>query len=235
MSTGWHAPIDAYCERASAAFWAEPVNAVTNAAFLIAAALALVLWRQAGGRDWPALGLIGVMTVVGVGSFLFHTVATRWALLADVLPITVFIYSYFALAMTRYLRLDILPTVGATGAFLLASWGFVKAWKAAFGTSALATLNGSIGYLPAALALLAVGSLLMRRAAQAGRAGEGARIAGRALLTAAGVFALSLLFRSIDEATCGVLPIGTHFLWHILNAAVLFILVAAAIRHRALA
>ena len=30
-------PIDAYCERTSAAYWAEPVNAVTNLAFLLAA------------------------------------------------------------------------------------------------------------------------------------------------------------------------------------------------------
>ena len=27
--------IDAYCERTDASYWSEPVNAVTNAAFLI--------------------------------------------------------------------------------------------------------------------------------------------------------------------------------------------------------
>ena len=33
----WSAPIDAYCERLGPQFWAEPVNAATNGAFLIAA------------------------------------------------------------------------------------------------------------------------------------------------------------------------------------------------------
>ena len=47
-------PIDAYCERTSAVYWAEPVNAVTNAAFLIAA---VIMWRRTEGlpknyRSW---------------------------------------------------------------------------------------------------------------------------------------------------------------------------------------
>ena len=37
--------IDAYCERLGPAFWAEPVNALTNAAFPIAAWVAWRRWR----------------------------------------------------------------------------------------------------------------------------------------------------------------------------------------------
>ena len=33
----WFEAVDGYCERVDAAFWSEPINAVTNAAFLIAA------------------------------------------------------------------------------------------------------------------------------------------------------------------------------------------------------
>ena len=36
----WFAPIDIYCERTAPGFWDEPFNALTNAAFLIAAAAA---------------------------------------------------------------------------------------------------------------------------------------------------------------------------------------------------
>ena len=32
----WSQPIDLYCERTDAAFWSEPANAISNAAFLIA-------------------------------------------------------------------------------------------------------------------------------------------------------------------------------------------------------
>lgn len=219
-ASGWHAPIDSYCERVSAAFWAEPMNAVTNAAFLVAAALALVLWRRAGGRDLAALWLIAVVATVGVGSFLFHTVATRWALLADVLPIAVFIYSYFFLSMRRYLHLGILASMAVTVLFAAFNLSFDRIW---FGVLPGVTLNGSVGYLPAAMAMVAVGAVCLH---------SGTREAGRALFVAAGVFTLSLLFRSVDEVACGVVPAGTHFLWHGLNAVVLFVLMKAAIAHR---
>ncbi|TVR06512.1 MAG: hypothetical protein EA385_15520 [Salinarimonadaceae bacterium] len=231
---GWHSHVNNYCERADASFWAEPVNAFSNGAFLIAALAAFLIWRRAGRDDVPALLLIGVIAVIGVGSFLFHTFANRWSLLADVLPITVFIYGYFFLAMRRFAGLGIVAASLATLAFLGFNAGFVSAWTGLFGTGPIATANGSIGYFPAALAIIGVGALLK---AQAGRALVGAveapARAGSELFTAAGVFALSLFFRAIDEAVCDAFPLGTHFMWHVLNAVVLFLLVRAAIRYRA--
>jgi hypothetical protein len=44
---------------------------------------------------------------VGVGSFLFHTFANRWSLIADILPIAVVIYSFIFVALTRFLRLSL--------------------------------------------------------------------------------------------------------------------------------
>src|SRR5260370_37275907 len=94
----WSAPIDLYCERTDASFWAEPANALTSAAFLIAATAAFWLWRRQSAshrsRDWPALALIVVVVADGIGSFVFHTLATRGAVLADVIPSRVFIYGY---------------------------------------------------------------------------------------------------------------------------------------------
>jgi hypothetical protein len=82
----WSIPIDLYCERVSPSFWAEPVNAVSNLAFLIAAIAAFDLWRRAGKSDRAILAL------VAVGSFAFHTLATRGAMWLDVIPIGLFIY-----------------------------------------------------------------------------------------------------------------------------------------------
>ncbi|MBZ6078748.1 ceramidase domain-containing protein [Microvirga puerhi] len=217
MAASWFAAVDNYCERIDASFWSEPLNAVTNAAFLVAAAYAFVRWRRAGGSDGGSLWLIVVTAIVGIGSFLFHTVAERWALLADVLPIAVFIYSYFLLAMRRYLGLGTTAAIAVTAAFVVFNMSFERLWNSIFPNF---TLNGSVGYLPAAAALLVVGVLCLRK-------GEGA--VGRALLAAACVFAMSLVFRSMDQALCPTLPIGTHFLWHILNAVVLGILMIAAI------
>ena len=50
----WTAPIDAYCERLDAGFWAEPLNAATNLAFILAAVACFGLWR--GQRENAGYG-----------------------------------------------------------------------------------------------------------------------------------------------------------------------------------
>jgi hypothetical protein len=216
----WSAPIDHYCERTDPSFWSEPLNAASNAAFIVAALLAFGLWRRAGSRDGAALFLIVVTTAVGIGSFLFHTLANRWSLLADVLPIAVFIYSYFLISMRRYVGLNAAAAAAATLAFFAFNVGFEWVWERVSGGL---TLNGSVGYLPAASALMGVGAVVRRRAP----------LTSRALLLAAAVFLVSLTFRTFDKAVCGSLPIGLHYFWHGLNAVVLFILMRAAIQHGA--
>jgi hypothetical protein len=209
----WSTPIDLYCERTDASLWAEPANALTNAAFLIAAAAAFVLWRRRSeneyGRDWPALALILVVAAVGLGSFTFHTVATRGAVLADVIPIAIFIYGYLLLALRRFLHLSLAAAIAIVVAYAVAAQTL----------SSLApprALNGSVGYLPALLALIVVARI----------AREPER---RGLNIAVMVFTVSLALRTIDLEACDAFPLGTHFVWHILNAVVLFVLLHTAI------
>jgi hypothetical protein len=221
MPASWFTPVDNYCERIDASFWSEPLNAATNGSFVLAAAYGFFLWRRAGGRDWPGLALIGVILIVGIGSFLFHTFANRWSRLADVLPIALFIYGYFLLALRRFLRLSLIAALAATGIFALFNMIFPRLW---FGVLPGVSLDGSVGYIPALAALLAVGCLCLV---------VKVRRPGFALLAAAGIFALSLFFRSIDGAVCSAFPTGTHFLWHVLNGVVLLVLARAAIAYPA--
>jgi hypothetical protein len=209
----WSTPLDLYCERTDASFWSEPVNAVSNAAFLIAAAAAFRLWRRGDRADWPALALIAVVAAVGVGSFVFHTVATRAAILADVIPIAVFIYGYLLLALIRFLHFRCI----AAGAIVIA---FAASAQALSALAPPRLLNGSVGYLPALAALIVV-ALAARE--------QGAR---RGLGLAALVFAISLGFRTADIALCPEFPLGTHFIWHILNAVVLYMLLRTAMAAR---
>ncbi len=231
MSDGWFAPIRAYCERGDASFWAEPLNALSNAAFLIAAFLAFRLVAVGRTRDPATMALSGLVAIVGIGSFLFHTFAVRWAMLADVIPIALFIYAYFFLALRRLLGLSILPAILATLGFVAFAAGLEPALDATTGRSIDRLSNGSIAYLPAILALAGVaGGLLMPQTCALGPA---RRRAGLSLLAVAGVFTLSLTFRTLDAVLCPSLPAGTHFLWHCLNAAVLYGLVVTAWRFRA--
>jgi Ceramidase len=209
----WSQPIDLYCERTDPTFWSEPANAVSNVAFLVAAAAAFIRWWRGDRADWPALALIGVVTAVGIGSLTFHTVATRGAVLADVIPIAVFIYGYLFLALRRFLRL---PCIAA-GAIVVAYAA------AAQGISALAPprfLNGSVGYLPALAALIAVAAVAKEEEVR------------RGLALAALLFAISLALRAADIALCPAFPLGTHFAWHILKAVVLYVLLRTAMSAR---
>ncbi|WP_018698693.1 ceramidase domain-containing protein [Amorphus coralli] len=202
--------LDLYCERLGSGFWAEPLNAVTNLAFLVAAALAIRAW--AGRKDDLPVLLLALLTgVIGIGSFLFHTFATGWSAIADVAPIALFIYGFFFLAMRRFFGLGIGWAFAATGLYLAASVGAVPLLEPVFG--------GSAGYIPALLGLVGTGAIL------AGR--RDPRAVG--LLCAAMVFCASLAFRIVDEPFCAVLPFGTHFMWHVLNAAVLYIAMMTAL------
>jgi len=75
-------------------------------------------------------------------------------------------------------------------------------------------LNGSLIYAPAILLLLILG--IYHAATR--------RIERYVLLGAAGVFIVSLTCRTVDGIICPYFPLGTHFLWHVCNAIVLYLI-----------
>ena len=211
----------AYCERLHAGFWAEPFNAVTNLAFFAAASAAWRVWRRDDHGDRPVLALVGLVSLIGAGSFLLHTMPARWSALADVIPIQLFAFGYFGLAMRRFLGLHAFAAAIATMAFVAASFALQR-W---LGPLLPPGMRGSAAYASFVIALFATAWLVRLRA------GEGAGTSAAPALALAGVlFALSLALRSIDQAVCAALPLGTHFLWHLLNAAVVLVLLRTAIR-----
>ncbi|MFC7399903.1 ceramidase domain-containing protein [Chelatococcus sp. GCM10030263] len=214
----WFAPVDGYCERLEPGFWAEPINALTNAAFLIAALGAALLLARRKNADRAAGLLVGLTVAIGIGSFLFHTFAVVWASLADVIPIAVFILVYFYMSMRRFLGLPVAGAALLTAAYEAASMAFPRLWRAIVPADA-DPVGSSVGYLPAFLAMIAIGSLALARDPAS----------SRRLLAAGAVFAVSLALRSIDLQICAAVPLGSHFLWHILNGLVLFLLMRAAI------
>jgi hypothetical protein len=204
--------IDLYCERVDPGFWSEPVNALTNAAFLVAAVLAWRLRRRYARADATSAVLILLVALIGIGSFLFHTLADTWSAAADVTPIVAFqllylwYYGGHMLGWQRRGR-------GLAVAVLLG------AMMATAGTGQV--LNGSLAYLPALLSLFLLG-ILHRRVASREPA---------LLLLTAGLFAMSLALRTLDPVLCPAWPLGTHFLWHLANAVVLYLALRAVLTH----
>jgi hypothetical protein len=214
LSVDWFRTVNSYCERTDASYWSEPLNAISNAAFLAAAWIAWRLARRAGDRAAQALAVI--LAVIGIGSYLFHTHAQVWALYADVIPIQGFILAYICLATIRFFAAPWWAGALAAAAFVPLSALVASGLRAAFGP-----LNGSVGYMPVPILILLYAAALRRRAPET----------ARGLAIGAGVLALSLFFRTIDEAVCAAVPIGTHFLWHLLNGLMLGWMIAVYVRH----
>jgi hypothetical protein len=194
------AMLDLYCERLGPGLLAEPLNAITNGAFLVAAWRLASLARSRGQSDRGMLALAALALAIGIGSSLFHTFATGWALAADVLPILLFQLLFLLLYLRRRAGLALAPAAGLCLAFLLACLA---------GRGFPGVLNGSLAYAPT-LAVLALLAWHQLRSLQSWL-----------LVGATGLFSLSLLLRSLDNALCPIWPIGTHLFWHLLNAAVL--------------
>jgi hypothetical protein len=204
-----------YCERLDGTFWAEPLNAISNATFLFAALAAWLLLRQQRRRDWPVEALTALVTIIGIGSFLFHTMPQRWTLLADVVPIQLFALCYFGLALNRFLRLSPLAAVIGAILFLAACFGLAAGLSPLLPTG----MRGSAGYAGFLIGLFGVALAVRER----GDIAAGGRIAVAGL-----VFALSLAFRSLDSVLCGAVPFGLHWGWHLLNGLLLYLLLRAA-------
>jgi len=203
-----------YCERLDPGFWAEPAGALSNLFFIIAALLAYrALMRTPTAPKTPVLLLSINLFIIGIGSFLWHTVPTPWTGAADVLPIFVFMLLY-AFLFTRY----------------VVGWPFAKAalfvlsyllFIILFGLLVdLTALRGTLGYAPALIYMVFM-ALLIRTHPLFKR-----------FLAATGLFLLSMTFRAIDLPLCGYIPIGTHWLWHLCNATLLYLLITVIIDHR---
>jgi hypothetical protein len=204
----WTRAIDGYCERLGPQYWAEPINAVTNAGFVL---VALFLWPRVRGVDRVLVVILGV---IGIGSYLFHTHGQVWAALADVAPIGAFVLVYIFVANRDY-------------------WGMRPGW--AFGATVLffpyaalmvpvfewLRLGSSSAYAPVALMIAGYAVALRRRLPEV----------ARGLGIGAALLALSITFRALDEPLCSVIPFGTHFLWHLLNAAMLGWMICVHARH----
>lgn len=197
----WTAHTDGYCERLEPGLWAEPINAVTNLAFVVGAAW---LWPRVRG-DRGAQALAVSLFSIGVASGLFHTFAQAWAGLADVLSILIYILIYLYLATHRMLERSKLWALASVVLF----FPYAAATGAAISAVA-GPLNGSVSYLPVLL-LIAIYAVLTRAKPAI----------SKGLWIGVGLLALSLLARTVDEALCAHLPLGTHFLWHILNGIML--------------
>ncbi len=206
--------IDLYCERCGPGLLAEPLNAASNLSFFLAA---LVAWRL--GKRLRALEsgigvLIGLAVCVGTGSTLFHTFATPWAQVLDIVPILLFQLVFVRLYLTRNVGIGSrIATVLVIGYLAIC-----------LGTLALPPyFNGSVIYLPTFVSLVGL-AVYHAWSRQPGR---------WVLAGAVAIFGVALTCRTLDQALCPYMPLGTHYLWHLLNGGLLYLAMKALILKQA--
>jgi peptidoglycan/LPS O-acetylase OafA/YrhL len=157
----WTRAIDAYCERTDPSYWSEPINAVTNAAFLVAA---FVMWRRTRGLQMPlATTLVIILAAIGVGSYLFHTHGQVWAALADTAPILLFILVYIFAANLHFWAWPLWAALLGTAAFIPYAALLTPLFQA------LPFFEVSSFYWPVPVLIFAYAVLLRRRAPETAR------------------------------------------------------------------
>lgn len=208
-------PVDLYCERTGPGLWAEPTNALTNLAFIAAG-----LWGVREVRRCKAGTFAEVLAwwvvAIGIGSTLFHTFANKVTIWADILPIAGFTLAYTLFNLRRLLGMGWGKAIVAVVVFYVVAGVLTLALPDWLREAS----NGTTGYLPPFLALAVSGIWVT---ASGNRAGW-YNLAGSA------IFVVSVICRMIDPMVCASFPLGTHFLWHIFNALMLGVLLAAVAR-----
>lgn len=207
----WFETIDGYCERIDASFWSEPLNAVTNVVFLMAAIW--VLRREELNNKARALAFL--LGMIGIASFLFHSVATAWAGALDVLFILLFTLLYIFVATEDFLGLPRRSALVVTLGYF--PFSVVVDWL----TLPLSFLGSTRIYIPI-LILITLYSLILYKKFP---------YLSRGLAMGALLLTISMFARSVDLPLCETISTGTHFLWHVINAIMLAWMIEVYRRH----
>ena len=204
-------PIDIYCERLDIGIWAEPINAVTNVAFILAA---IIMWLRCKNLVEGRI-LSFLLFSIGCGSFLFHTFAQTWAALLDVTAILIFILTYIFVANRRFLVWS--KMVSLIGVILFFPYQLLLVSI----LSNIQFFGSSVQYIPVAILIFIYSGLLRKSEPNL----------SRGLFIGAAILCLSIISRTVDEPLCSIFSVGTHFVWHILNAIMLSWMIEILRRH----
>lgn len=189
----------------------EPWNLTANLALLLAA---VAINRMSTGFGWlRILGYLAFVVFLGsVSLHLYPTYLTVGVTLSGILA--------FVLASFYGLNRDLLglskPIAFVCTALILP-----------FGAASLSL----IALLPGASSSAAYGAFLVLIWGYGVVLRPNAREAARGMFLAGLMLLFSLIFRTLDRPLCATLPSGTHFIWIIGSAVVLWLLARVYHRH----
>lgn len=196
-----------YQETDTSRWVVEPWNAVSSL-FILLPAVYWAIKLRGKYREYPFIAFcIPLLFLGGLGSTLFHAFrSSSLLLLLDVTPTAI-----LTLALAIYFWIKVLPRwwwvipiVG--GSLLLRAWLW-NTLPTQAGVNASYAISGSIIFIPTLLLLY-----------------QTRLAASQFIFISVLFFSLSLFFRFSDTWQPPLLPMGTHFLWHICSGIGAFFL-----------
>lgn len=204
---GLSLPIHSYCEMVSGVI-SEPFNVVSCLAYWL---MALWVWTK---KDKESMGFhqsaAVLLFTLGTTGMVWHVTSTHVAFAFDVAAM----YMFLALLVTVLCHVFLKWPLWAT---LLCVVGLVG-FSALLRDSGIPWLPQQGGAFLPTLLFLGFVSLVIQPHHQK---------ATIYLLAGAYVLFFGLVFRSVDLYLCWLLPMGTHFMWHICSAFFVFYIVKA--------
>ena len=194
--------ISYYCERASLDLFGEPFNSITNIFFIITALLSIRLYQ-----DYLSFFSIAF---IGLSSFAFHTFPNTITGFLDIIAIVTFMLIYTVKIYRQLIGFNFFYSSLTAIFFVMSCYLFGVSFQNSFiGTSSF--------YFPIVLHLLflIIYFLFLNLTFDC----------LKYLIFSTLIFSASIILRVIDQPICNIFPLGTHFLWHILNAIFLFFLI----------
>ncbi len=196
-----------YCEPTQWNGILEPWNSISNLAFFYSSYQIFKL-NQKKPKSISLYFSICIL-MIGIGSFFWHFYPNRITLAMDSIPILWFVISFLFL----YTRLQ---SKNLTHHIILFICFFIFVFVCIYlGKHPLfepISKFVSFGYLSAILYLFFIQTYNIIYA----------RFLIKKSLLIALLFLISLTFRSLDLYICNEFPIGTHWIWHGINALVLY-------------
>lgn len=193
-------PQPRYCERISNYIFAEPVNLITNLAFIISAFFVYKMLKAKNVKNSIYNFFPWIIFLISLGSSLWHLYGSPITLPFDAVPVYIF------LGLSLFLLLENLSKsaklkFGIIGIFILFQIFLTINFPHLF--------NGSIHHIASVALLSALIIWIYRKIG---------KTAALQLFYIFLIYAVAIIFRTIDIQICPIFAVGTHFLWHIFVA-----------------
>lgn len=189
-----------YAETDLSVFFSEPWNALSSLA-IVMPAVYWAIYLKMDYKKYPFIFYcIPLLILGGLGSTLFHAFrSSAYLLMMDVLPTALLTFS-----VGVYFWFKIIPTWWGTAVvvvpFTLLRYSTYSLFPADTAVNISYFISGTIIFFPVIFYLIRT------------------RFGGSLYIILSVVFLiLSLMFREMDHRVVHILPMGSHFLWHILS------------------